>query len=301
MRKRVHIALAVLLVAIAGVIAWQVLRLREPVYQGRSLSNWLEGYEPLPGLFVLGGPTVQVTGPGGGPQGYHFDSRKVDAAVRQIGTNALPSLFRMLRAKDSALRRMLVCFVQKHIATIRVNYTLDGTLDFRRGSHVMGINLTPSEAWNFRAVAGFRALGGEASNAVPELIEMYKHTPGSGPWGPGAALGVIGPAAGAAIPSLLLNVGNTNAGAREIAVRVLGEIHSQSQLVVPVLIAALHDPASAVQYEAFLALGRYGKEAKAAVPALVGMLNDRDEVARVMAPNVLKQIDPEAAAKAGVE
>jgi hypothetical protein len=42
MRRRVYIALAVLLVMLAGVIAWQVLRLREPVYQGKRLSYWLE-------------------------------------------------------------------------------------------------------------------------------------------------------------------------------------------------------------------------------------------------------------------
>ncbi|MGO8928675.1 MAG: hypothetical protein ACLQU3_17540, partial [Limisphaerales bacterium] len=43
MQKRVHIALAVLLVMLVGVIAWQVLRLRErePVYQGKPLSVWL--------------------------------------------------------------------------------------------------------------------------------------------------------------------------------------------------------------------------------------------------------------------
>ena len=35
MRKRFQIALAVLLVAIVGVIAWQVLRERESVYQGK--------------------------------------------------------------------------------------------------------------------------------------------------------------------------------------------------------------------------------------------------------------------------
>ena len=45
MRKRVYIALAVLLVTLAGVIAWQVRRLREPVYQGEPLSFWLEGNE----------------------------------------------------------------------------------------------------------------------------------------------------------------------------------------------------------------------------------------------------------------
>ena len=41
MRKRVQVALAVALIILAGVIAWQVLRLREPVYQGKSASYWM--------------------------------------------------------------------------------------------------------------------------------------------------------------------------------------------------------------------------------------------------------------------
>jgi hypothetical protein len=277
MRKRVQIALAVALVMLAGVTAWLGLREREPVYQGRSLSKWLEDYTPLPGIFGLGDERIILIRAGGEVQSYDNDFTKVDAAVRQIGANALPTLFRMLRAKDSALRLKLVRFAQKH-PFIKMKYTTAETL-------------------NFRAVAGFRALGGEAKNAVPELIEMYKHSPGSGRWGPGAALGEIGPAAGEAIPSLLLNVGNTNAGAREIAVRALGQIHSQSQLVVPVLIAALHDPASQVQRQASPALGRYGEQAKAAVPALLEILkHDRHP----WISSALKAIDPEAAAKAGV-
>jgi C-terminal processing protease CtpA/Prc len=45
MRKRVHIALAVLLVILAGVSGWQVLRLREPVYQGKPLRVWLNSFD----------------------------------------------------------------------------------------------------------------------------------------------------------------------------------------------------------------------------------------------------------------
>ena len=303
MRKRVHIALAVLLVILAGVSAWQGLREREPVHQCRSLSKWLEGYTPLPGIFGLGDGTILLIGAGGGVQSYQNDSTKVDAAVRQIGTNALPTLFRMLRAKDSALRLKLMRFAQRHTRTgTKLSHTRDGRLYYRTVRRGIEVNPTPSETLNFRAVAAFRALGSDASNAVPELIEMYKQTPGSGPWGPGAALTAIGPAAGEAIPSLLLNVGNTNAGAREIAVRALGQIHPQSQLVVPVLIAALHDPASEVQRQAALALRRYGEKAKAAVPALLEILkHDRNRVDKFNATNALKAIDPEAAAKAGVK
>jgi hypothetical protein len=41
MQQRVGIALAVLLVAVAGLVAWQAPHDREPVYQGKRLSSWL--------------------------------------------------------------------------------------------------------------------------------------------------------------------------------------------------------------------------------------------------------------------
>jgi len=48
MRKRVYIALAVLLVMLASVAAWQVLRERKPVYQGKWLSVWLKNIDSSP-------------------------------------------------------------------------------------------------------------------------------------------------------------------------------------------------------------------------------------------------------------
>ena len=251
MLKRVHIALAAVLLALAGVMAWLVLREREPVYQGEPLSFWLEGNEF-----------------------NSMNSGQIDALVRQIGTNSLPNLLRMLRAKDSPLRLKLMRIAQ--------------------GQPFLRERWTPARTLNYSAVNWFGHMGAEAKNAVPELVEMYKRTPGFGPAGPGAALGAIGPAAAEAIPSLLLNVGNTNAGAREIAVEALGLIHCQPQAVVPVLIEALRDPAMAVQSQALLALGRYGTEAKAAVPALLEVLKtDPDPDKRQWAAWALGQIHHE--------
>jgi hypothetical protein len=72
MRKRVQIALAMLLVLLAGVIAWQVLRLPErkpePVYQGKRLSVWLDI------LFR---------------EGASVSSNSLVQAIRHMGTNAL--------------------------------------------------------------------------------------------------------------------------------------------------------------------------------------------------------------------
>jgi hypothetical protein len=47
---RIYIALAVLLVMLAGVIGWQVLRPpeREAAYQGKPLSVWLKSLDMVP-------------------------------------------------------------------------------------------------------------------------------------------------------------------------------------------------------------------------------------------------------------
>src|ERR1035438_2402477 len=139
MRKRVHISLAVLLVALAGVTVWQGLRLREPVYQGMRFGDWLAVYklDGLPGV-----ETWQV----------RVKQQKADEAVRHAGTNALPILLRMLRAHDSALK--LKC------------------MELAKRQHLIIIRYTPAEELNYRACSGFGVLGAKAQNAVPVLIEI---------------------------------------------------------------------------------------------------------------------------------
>ena len=56
MRERVHIALAVSTIAIVAGIAWLVLRVEEPVYQGKPLSVWLESLDNPPGSARFGAP-----------------------------------------------------------------------------------------------------------------------------------------------------------------------------------------------------------------------------------------------------
>src|SRR6266700_7337487 len=108
MRKRVQIALAVLFVAVGGVIAWQVLRLREPVYQGKRLSFWLQRYSP------------------------DGDSPEVDEAMRIMGTKAIPTLLGNLQARDSALKQIL--------AALGLHYTPAETRHMRaeRGFKALG-------------------------------------------------------------------------------------------------------------------------------------------------------------------
>src|SRR5437870_12631878 len=106
-RKRIAPLFSLLLLPVIGVTAWQVLRPREPSYQGKPLSVWLEGYNP----YRTSDSGVLVEQP---------EWRKADESVRHLGTNAIPTLLKMLRARDTAFKTRLMRLAQKqHIVKIK--------------------------------------------------------------------------------------------------------------------------------------------------------------------------------------
>jgi hypothetical protein len=79
MRKRSQIALAILFFALVGVIVWQLLRMRGPLYQGKSASYWMN---------------------------YDYRGQGAERVFREawkgLGSNAVPFLVKALDRKDSA-------------------------------------------------------------------------------------------------------------------------------------------------------------------------------------------------------
>ncbi len=195
MPKWVHIALAVWLATLAGLITWEVLRLREPVYHGKRLSVWLNAYR-MHGL--AGVETWQV----------RVEQQEADEAVRHAGTNALPTLLRMLRAKDSALKVKFMELAERQ--------------------HVIKIRHTPAEELNYRACWAFKVLRAKAQSAVPSLIEIANQDISHGPQCYAiAALGAIGPPAQEAIPRLLGWATNADSMVRYYAVNALAGIRAE--------------------------------------------------------------------------
>jgi HEAT repeat protein len=80
----------------------------------------------------------------------------------------------------------------------------------------------------------------------------------------------------------------------------LGRIHMEPEVVVPILMKTLN-PTNDILSTTITVLGEFGESAKPAVPALLRYLNNTDQYIRYVTTNALKQIDPEAAAKAGVK
>src|SRR5882724_10172199 len=120
-----------LLIAAVGALVWFLLRPDpEPTYQGKPLSYWLDG-------FVSGNPSPD----------------KATEAVRQIGTNAIPTLLCLLRAEDSKFKLKLIRLSQKQ--------------------HLINFDLRTADFKHMEAELGFECLGSLAKSAVPDIIESY--------------------------------------------------------------------------------------------------------------------------------
>src|SRR5690348_9242696 len=136
--KRFRIGLAILVVAIVGVVLWQVLRLREPVYNGKPISYWIDAsgrmftWSDPPDSFFKGFPLLD--------------------------SNAVPFLARALQREDGRLR------VAYQNAWLRSPTWLHKRLP-----------RPIREAWVRRAVA--QALGNlarDAKPAIPALVRTWK-------------------------------------------------------------------------------------------------------------------------------
>ena len=79
-RQRILLTLAGVTVICA--VAWILMNSRQPTFQGKPLSYWLDRYQNVSGY----GPDVEA-----------------DVAVRHIGDAAIPELLRLLRSRESDL------------------------------------------------------------------------------------------------------------------------------------------------------------------------------------------------------
>jgi len=255
-RKRRRLGWAALFLAILCALAWQLSRTREPVYQGKPLSAWLRYY-------ALGADPREAL--------------KANQAVREIGTNAIPTLLRMLQRKDSALKVKLLALGQRQL--------------FVRIPYVAAVDR------KVEAIQAFGVLGSSARSAVPELVQLYEQSIPGDPqsqWQAVAALSCIGPAAEDAIPSFLRDATNADRLVRADAIVALGMLHIAPGLVVPALVEALRDPDDLVRIAAAESLGQFGGLAKPALPALTELLQAENQELRDKAENTLKKIAPDA-------
>ena len=328
MKRGRVIVLCVAAAIVILVVGNYALRPREPSYQGKSLSDWVDllystnhtqamnsigaiGPKAIPFLFEQArhwDPALQrfyraiwpklpaflrQRLPTPKPVDPNFPG-KIGNALMAVGQQELPRLIAALEDRDARVRHVAVLGIQymgakPDAAVPALCKLLSDPDDWVRGSALIALGL----------------MGSKAKPAVPAFIATLRfgtneHIVGiraTAAW----ALGEVGPDARMAVPWLRQSLSNTNAPMRLSAAIALWRISQNTNVVSVVIEQFDRNPQNR---EILRALGEMGPLASSAVPTLLKLLRDPDSLGPYVQPlarEALKKIDPEAAAQAGVK
>lgn len=141
--KRNRVIIASVVVVILGLLAAAFLRPREPRYQGRTLTQWIETVKRF---------TPVLDDPPADP-----DWQAASRAVKSMAPAAIPILLKWASSEDSPMAISIKSWLNKHV---------------RLNKHAkLKLNISPGAPFISKAAAGFALLGTNGSAAWPTLIQ----------------------------------------------------------------------------------------------------------------------------------
>lgn len=216
--KRRKWVIAAAIVALAITVVTLLTRDREPSYQGKSLSEWCPIY-------------IQGADPDGPP-----DTTEAEAAIRHMGTNALPYLVKWLADDRQPVSQRMKLWLARYLPLrfIPGGGGLVYLTEYRSGDKVQ-----------FAAFA-FQILDEQARHAVPDLARLLNTEPAGSLAANHAAYALALRAFGdKGIAVLTDHLSNTNARNRPLAANALRTPywhHAPDPSVIKLLANCLNDP-----------------------------------------------------------
>jgi hypothetical protein len=229
-RRKIMFA-GVALVVLVGIGIYMVATPREPEYQGRKLSEWVEQTCMFTGNQLIEDPVALE-------------------AIRQIGPESIPFLLEGLKYEQAKPKSVFRTLLQRFVPQIGKPH---------------------NDQWNYadKVTWGFKALSTNANGAVPALATFLNNS-GLTLSGARAAISLvyIGPAG---FPVLHAALTNSNPTVRAAAIRGVGYLGSNAPSFLPELVRAINDAAPEVRLAAVFALGKLQLQLEPAqvVPALI--------------------------------
>ena len=278
--KHVLVVLTAAVVFVLAIfVAVQVIRPREPNFEGLSLTSWLEDFSSSTNLI----PRAEV-------------------AVRSMGTNSVPFLLDILSYKESPARKKVREITEK----------LPDWLHFFERSSRPGleaahaINALGSQAesafptltnlfYNGKPTSAGIALAGIGQKGVLFLVNALTNQNVSARFHNTSAL-ALGSARSdydIVVPALIQVLQTASSSARSMAAMSLGTLHRKPEIAVPALIESLNDPNDTLRAYAIFALGEFGPHAVASVPMLLQATNDKGSTVRMRSREALQKISPD--------
>lgn len=262
---------------------------RIAVYEGKNVKAWL-------GQLLSSDPKVRA---------------EAETAFAALGTNAVPELIRLVRAKDAGWRKLIWVYTAKLPRPMRARVLT---------------RVGPTNACVFHPLAAqaLGKLGPAAAPAVPTLIRMLGHgspyeqqvvaksladigapalaalidvvAHDKGAAGDAAASALLrhyrwpgsGPPAGENLP------GDPTASGRRQAIERLGAIGRADEVIIKLLARAARDPVPSVRLVALKSLAQANRNLQPALPQLVACSHDEAPVIREWSARALGNISPAA-------
>ena len=212
--------------ALVAAVAWP--REREPVYQGKKLSEWLRACEKQRYVSLRGEHDA-------------FD------AVRNIGTNALPWFVKWMQYEPPKWN--------DSVRVVLARLHLRSYLSFRQRRRAGPAELRADAA----AGIGFQILGPQSGPVIPELVRLLENT--NSPATADRAKNAFTHMGEDVVPPLMAMLTNQASSVRAEAAHCIGAIGGRSYSLgssryMPALVQALGDPDSKVREQATNALSR---------------------------------------------
>ena len=252
--------------AIACLVTVQPTQAAEPVYDGKVLSEWLLALHADLSDEEQIAATQQNVDPA---KLLEQKQSRAQEAIRQIGTNGLPTLLDIISVEQWDRKKVLDKLKSK---------------DFQKAA---GNKDIPTEVFRELAVDGFGILGTNAEPAIPQLTKLLYGSPECQSE-VACALVHIGPKGFAVLTNAMNNDDLVGVLVQTIGQKGGGDVKT----VTRILISALKDSSAAVRGNAAYFLS--GKDATLAVPALIPMLDDSQEYPRQRAALALGSFGPAA-------
>ena len=283
-RSRLIFLCALVLVA-AGVVALWQSGPKEPVYQGKKLSELIRESRE-----------------------YNPDREQRNharAIIKATGSNALPYLMSEFTRSESRWSS-LIHKLTRTFNRPQIRYTTEDRATLAAGGiYLLGSNATSAIPTltgylnqKMRGVDAATALAGMGELTLPVLLGACASTNplmvSRGTHG----LNVMVVETEAAIPPLIQMTLHSNLGIRFAAINGLTRARSRLDLVIPTLTNLLSDTDSNVRRSAANALSRFGETGKPAVPFLLSCLQSTNHLDVRWASNALYKIDPTALPRA---
>ena len=181
-KSRITILAAVII--LVGLVVWWSKAIEEPVYQGKTLSEWLDKFDYDSNFVHTNGLRLPA---------YYQDV----TAIQALGTNALPVLIEDLRRHDSAFKKLVQTWARKLYGSYPVAN--------RRTVHFFRRDFEQRRI----ALELLQHMGKRTSPYVPELTRMTQDSDPEIADTAVKALGAIGTNAAPAVPALLARMTNS--------------------------------------------------------------------------------------------